>query len=104
MAAAVYCSPITAKLGGVKMVLGLMSKLGRAWVGAWVGAWVLTPLNLAVTGLHYTAPQHNKFWFQGAIAQIPVQEKNYPVSFFSCDLMIAVNLQISSFLCTVIDS
>ena len=24
-------------LGGVKMGLGLMSKLGRAWVGTWVG-------------------------------------------------------------------
>ena len=34
--AAVSCSLVTPRLGGVKMGLGLTGKLGRAWVGAWV--------------------------------------------------------------------
>ena len=37
--AAVSCSHILYRLGGVKMGLGLMGKLGRAWIGAWVSAW-----------------------------------------------------------------
>ena len=28
-------------LGGVRLVLGVTGKLGRAWVGAWVNAWVV---------------------------------------------------------------
>ena len=36
----VYCSPVTVKLGGVKMGSFLTGKLGCAWVGAWYGAWV----------------------------------------------------------------
>ena len=36
--AAVLCSPIPYVLGGGG--LGLIGKLGRAWVCAWVGAWV----------------------------------------------------------------
>ena len=37
--AAVQCSPIGPRLGGVGLVKILTGKLGRAWVGAWVGAW-----------------------------------------------------------------
>ena len=38
--AAVSCSSGVPWLGGVKMGLGLMGKLGRAWVGAWADALV----------------------------------------------------------------
>ena len=38
--AAVSCSSDAYRLGGVKIGLGLMGKLGRAWVGAWVGTWL----------------------------------------------------------------
>ena len=34
--AAVTCSSVTARLGGVKMGSGMTGKLHRAWVGAWV--------------------------------------------------------------------
>ena len=34
--AAVSCSSVPNRLGGVKIGLGLTGKLGRAWVGAWV--------------------------------------------------------------------
>ena len=37
--AAVSCSSVTARLGGVKMGIWLTGKLGRTWVGSWVGAW-----------------------------------------------------------------
>ena len=36
--AAVSCSSVVPRLDGVKMGLGLIGKLGRAWVSAWVGA------------------------------------------------------------------
>ena len=35
--AAVLCVGDAYRLGGVKLGLGLMGKLGHAWVGAWVG-------------------------------------------------------------------
>ena len=37
--AAVSCGANALQLGGVKMGLGLMGKLGCAWVGAWVLDW-----------------------------------------------------------------
>ena len=37
--AAVSCSAMSYRLGGVKMVLGLMGKPRRAWVVHGVGAW-----------------------------------------------------------------
>ena len=33
--AAVSCSSVTARLGGIGFGIWLMGKLGRAWVGAW---------------------------------------------------------------------
>ena len=39
--AAVSCSAVPYRLGGVGFVFWMTGKLGRAWVGAWVGAWVV---------------------------------------------------------------
>ena len=38
--AAVSCSPVPYRLGGVGFGFWLTGKLGRAWVGAWHGVWV----------------------------------------------------------------
>ena len=39
--AAVSCSPNMTSSAGVRLVSGLMGKLGRAWVGTWLGAWMI---------------------------------------------------------------
>ena len=38
--AAVSCSANGNRLGGVRLVSGMTSKLGSAWVYEWVGEWV----------------------------------------------------------------
>ena len=60
--AAVSCSSGVPWLGGVKMGLGLMGKLGRAWVlhgcmgVAWVHGWVMVMMMWWVCEIHNIYP------------------------------------------------